>query len=363
MSIIPIVNSTYTVTGKNLNNCIATETVAVTVDNTCQDVWPGDANSDGIANNIDVLELGLHYLQTGTPRASTSNLWQSYFATNWVGTITNGKNVNHSNCNGDGIINDDDTLAIFDNYGLTHAFKPTAQPVTNPQLTIVPDQVMVAKGTWGTFSIYAGDATTSITNVNGVAFTATYDNTLIETDSVWIDYPTSFINASNQNLKFRKRVFVNGKLYTATTHTINGNGKIATLHYKIKSTLTTDNVLSLSLTRAYQSNASGTVTPLTIGSATLMAIGASVGIDEIINGTNISIYPNPAKDLLTIGISTPLDVSDAKLEITNALGQVILTSSLKQTTTQMNIQQLSSGVYFVEVKTSTGVLRKKFVKE
>ncbi|MBI3521459.1 MAG: hypothetical protein HY062_19125, partial [Bacteroidetes bacterium] len=88
LTLIPTANATYTVTGIDQNNCSSTQTVSIVVDNTCQDVWPGDANSDGVANNLDVLELGLHYTQTGTPRASISNTWQSYFSNNWSGTIT-----------------------------------------------------------------------------------------------------------------------------------------------------------------------------------------------------------------------------------------------------------------------------------
>jgi hypothetical protein len=347
----PTVTATYSVIGTNTLGCSNSQTVSVTVDNTCQDVWPGDANSDGLADNLDVLELGLHYTQTGTARATTSNLWQSYYSANWSGTITNGKNMNHSNCNGDGIINDDDTLAIFNNYSLTHAFKPD-QTTTNPALTIIPDQSAVAKGTWGTASINLGNITSPISNINGIAYTVNYDNTLFETDSVWLEYPTSFINASNQNLKFRKRDFTNGKLFTATTHTISGNvngyGKIATLHYKIKSTLAIDNVLNLSISQANQSNASGAITPLTAGSTSLMAIGASVGINELINGSYLSISPNPANDLLSIELKTTNDIN-ATIEITNTLGQVVLSSSLKNNKEVLNITHLSNGVYFVKV--------------
>ena len=105
ITVTPTTTSIYTVSGTDLNNCSNTQTVSVTVDNTCQDVWPGDANSDGTADNLDVLELGLHYTQTGAPRTSVSNTWQSYFTNNWTGTIANGKNLNHSDCNGDGTIN------------------------------------------------------------------------------------------------------------------------------------------------------------------------------------------------------------------------------------------------------------------
>ncbi|MBP8034517.1 MAG: VCBS repeat-containing protein, partial [Bacteroidia bacterium] len=234
-TVTPTANTVYTVAGTNSNNCSSTQTVSIAVDNTCQDVWPGDANSDGIADNLDILELGLHYTQSGPPRASTSNAWQSYFSNNWTGTITNGKNLNHSDCNGDGTINDDDTLAIYNNYGLTHAFKSAQTTTVNPQLSIVHDQATVVKGSWGSASIYLGDAITSINNINGLAFTINFDNTLIETNSIYVEYQNSFLDAG-QNLHFRKLDFSNGKIFTATTHTINnnvsGNGLIAKLHYQ-----------------------------------------------------------------------------------------------------------------------------------
>jgi hypothetical protein len=219
---MPLTDMNYIVTGTGINYCVNTQTINVFVDNTCADVWPGDANSDGRADNVDILELGLHYTQTGSPRASTSNNWQSYFANNWTGTITNGKNLNHSDCNGDGIINNDDTLAIYNNYGLTHTFKSAQTNTVNPQLSIVPDQAAVVKGNWGTASIYVGDAVTSISNINGLAFTVDFDNSLIEANSIYIEYQNSFLDAG-QNLHFRKLDFANGKIFTATTHTVNNN--------------------------------------------------------------------------------------------------------------------------------------------
>jgi hypothetical protein len=353
INVIPLVTETYSVVGTNAVGCTNSQTISVTVDSTCANVWPGDANSDGVADNLDVLELGLHYTQTGISRVTTSNLWQSYYSDNWTGTMTNGKNLNHCNCNGDGIINDDDTLAIYNNYSLTHAFKPE-QSTTNPQVTIVPDQSTVNKGTWGTSSIYLGDASMTISNINGVAFTLNYNNTLLETDSVWIEYPTSFINVSNYNLKFRKRDFINGKLYTATTHTISANvtgyGKIATLHYKIKSSLTTDNVLNISLGQVHQSNASGVITPLTSGSATLMAIGniVTTKLNELSNGGFISMLPNPANDVLAVELQMLQNI-EATLEVTNAFGQVVLVSELINNKELLNISTLSNGVYFVKV--------------
>lgn len=348
----PTITTTYTVTGTDINSCINTQTVSITVDNTCQDVWPGDANSDGTTDNIDVLELGLHYAQTGMPRTTTSNTWQSYRADNWAGTISSGKNLNHSDCNGDGTINNDDTLAIYNNYGLTHAFKATETNTVNPQLSIVPDQNYVDKGNWGTASIYLGESTAPINTINGVAFTVDFDNTLIETNNIYIEYQNSFLDVANQNLDFRKADFANGKIYTATTHTVSNNvtgyGKIATLHYQIKSTLTSDAILNLSLTQANQSNASGTIIPLTSGSATLTAVGASVGLTELLNSTYVSINPNPTNGTIVITSATDIE----KIEVTNLTGQVLVSEVAHDKTHQLNLETLANGVYFVKVYNS-----------
>jgi hypothetical protein len=365
ISVNPTATTIYTVWGGDINGCVNSQTVSVTVDNTCADVWPGDANSDGTADNLDVLELGLHYTQTGTPRASISNNWQSYFANNWTGTITNGSNLNHSDCNGDGTINDDDTLAIYNNYGLTHTFKPAQTNTVNTQLSIVPDQSSVVKGTFGTASIYFGDATTTINNINGVAFTVDFDNTLIESNSIWIEYQNSFMDAG-QNLHFRKLDFANNKLFTASTHTVSNNvsgfGKIAILHYQISSSLATDEVLNLGLSYANQSSATGSITPLSTGTGTLMAIGASVGVKESLLNGNVLISPNPTNGILNISFNTI--PQNTKIELYNSIGALVLSETMNNKTNAINVMDLSSGIYFMKVLEGNKVVAvKKVVRE
>lgn len=365
INVNPLVNQTYTVIGNDINNCSTTQTIEVIVDNTCQSVWPGDANSDGITDNLDVLELGLHFTQTGAVRTATSNVWKAYTASNWVGTITNGKNLNHSDCNGDGIINADDTLAIYNNYGLTHAFKLSNMQSTNPVLNIVPDQSLVNTGTWGTSSVYLGDATNPMSNVNGLAFTLNYDNALIETDSVYLEYTNSFIN-SGQNLHFRKNVFTNSVLYTATTHTnnvnANGYGKIATLHYKIKPTLTANATLIIGVTQAFLSNASGSISPITSGTASLTAIALTTQLNYFASGNLIYVYPNPTSNELHIETNNVIENTMVKL--TNALGQIVLTEPINSKQQQLTTINLAKGIYILELwQRNKMIFRNKLIKE
>ncbi len=360
IAVTPTATAIFSVNGIGVNNCSNSQTVSVVVDNTCQDVWPGDANSDGVADNLDVLELGLHYTQTGTPRATTSNVWQSYFSNNWTGTITNGKNLNHSDCNGDGMINDNDTLAVFNNYGLTHAFRPSIQIATVPQLVIVPNQSAVIKGAWGSASIYLGEPAISVNDVNGIAFTVNFDNTLLEPNSIWIEYPASFINTANQNLHFRKLDFATSNLFTATTHTINnnvsGNGLVGILHYKILSSLTTDEVLNLNLVQGFKSEVSGQITQLTAGTGTLMALGSSVGLQEL-NGNIISISPNPTHGSLTINSKTELQ----KIEVVSITGALLLSEVPTNVYHTLHLDSFANGIYFVNLYQDNRIVKREKV--
>ncbi|MES2763377.1 MAG: FG-GAP-like repeat-containing protein [Bacteroidota bacterium] len=360
INVTPTVSTVYSVTGTDPNNCSNTLTINITVDPTCTDVWPGDANSDGVADIIDILEIGLNYLQTGPARAAINNAWQSCFANNWSGTITNGKNLNHADCNGDGTIDINDTLALFNNYGLTHGFKPMQTYTVNPQLTIVPDQAAVLKGTWGTASIYLGNATNQINNINGLAFTIDFDHTLIETSNIYIEYQNSFLDAG-QNLRFRKLDFANGKIYTATTHTVSnnvsGNGKIATLHYQIKPSLTSAQVLNLGILQANQSDAFGIISTLTSGTGSLTTT-IDVGLQQLLNNNVISISPNPTNGAIVINSKTELQ----KIEVVSITGQVLLIETPTNTSHTLHLENFTNGIYFVNVyQTDRIVKREKIV--
>ena len=202
-----------------------------------------------------------------------------------------------------------------------------------------------------------GDATTNINNINGVAFTVDFDNTLIETNSIYIEYQNSFLDAG-QNLHFRKLDFTNSKLYTATTHTLNnnvsGNGKIATLYYQIKSSLTTDEVLNFGISQANQSDAAGTITPLTSGTATLMALGTSVGLQEL-SGNVISVSPNPTNGSLTINSKTELQ----KIEVVSITGQTLLSETPTNVSHTLHLENFSNGIYFVNVYQNDRVVKRE----
>ncbi len=75
---------------------------------------------------------------------------------------------------------------------------------------------------------------------------------------------------------------------------------------------------------------------------------ATVGINDIIS--NISIYPNPVKDVLTI------EGNYTSIEVLDILGNLVLSS---KATKNINVSSLADGVYMLNIKTENGIAAKK----
>ncbi|MEN9522574.1 MAG: hypothetical protein RL065_951, partial [Bacteroidota bacterium] len=82
------------------------------------------------------------------------------------------------------------------------------------------------------------------------------------------------------------------------------------------------------------------------------------GIKNINNEKPFSVYPNPAKDELNFNLN---DEKVNSIKITSIDGKLNFqtTSALNE----ININNLSTGIYFVEVQTNNNIFRTKFLKE
>ena len=84
------------------------------------EVWPGDANHDGIANQYDVIPIGLSHGASGPLRQDSSIQWFPTPAMDWNTNLFGAFNQKHSDCDGNGEINDLDLAVVDFNYGQQH---------------------------------------------------------------------------------------------------------------------------------------------------------------------------------------------------------------------------------------------------
>ena len=77
-----------------------------------------------------------------------------------------------------------------------------------------------------------------------------------------------------------------------------------------------------------------------------------LGIDENVVD-DIAVYPNPANDFIIVGVND--DSSAQSVDIYDVTGQLMISS----TDHEINVSELESGIYFVNILTNNGVVTKK----
>jgi 3',5'-cyclic AMP phosphodiesterase CpdA len=82
------------------------------------------------------------------------------------------------------------------------------------------------------------------------------------------------------------------------------------------------------------------------------------GVNEVNNSLNITVFPNPAKDKLTIGCT-----QKSEIEILNPEGQILKKLTSNGIHTTVDLSNLSAGIYIIKVKTEEGITVKKFIKQ
>ncbi len=76
------------------------------------------------------------------------------------------------------------------------------------------------------------------------------------------------------------------------------------------------------------------------------------GVEENADGSIFNVYPNPSGGLFTIALSNPNGLDGQRVEITNAIGEIVFFEQLQSTTTynkEVSLDTHARGVYFVRV--------------
>ncbi len=352
---------TYIVTVTNVFGCY--DTMSISFSSTqCDSVWPGDANYDGVANNFDILNLGVNYGTSGPARTAASNAWTGQVCANWANSSPGGINGKHCDCDGNDTVDVADTIPIYLNYGLMHPrMIPLPHQSSLPDLyldadvdTIGPSQLLHVKIRMGSFAA-------PVPAIYGVAFTLTFDPSLVDTTTAAFDYSTSVLGTNGVDLlTFEYPFYSAGAIDVAVTRTSHTDIVNVDSIIGVFDVVITDNVSALNLLRVGISNMvaitySQTPVALNARPDSVVIDPSFIGIKTIALENSISVYPSPARDQLRITSAVEIE----KAVLMNELGETIISVDVRQKKFSINADKIKNGIYFLQLSTASGVVRKR----
>ncbi|MFK7969842.1 MAG: T9SS type A sorting domain-containing protein [Bacteroidia bacterium] len=324
-------------------------------------VWPGDANGNGIANHVDVLNIGRGMGFMGPERPLRHTNWIGQASHSWGTHAPDGADYTHADADGDGLIHEIDIASIAKNYTFTPA--PVSPPSSQgTPIRLVLSDTTVQEGDTVRIDIMLGDAFNRADSVYGLAFSLTFDDWIIDSGSVDLDLSNSWLGQENTDLiGFSKDFPQAGQIDIAVTRTDQamrgGYGAIGGL------TITIDDIIGktdkpvdirLSLSNVTLEAFNGNAIDVAVRPS-LLTVGLEPSLAEPAVG--LELYPNPASGLMKFAIEQgfieQLEVYDifgkkvAHINITNPVSEY-----------QWNIPEGLSGAYMIRLETSRGTIQR-----
>lgn len=325
-------------------------------------VWPGDVNSNGIANFQDLLPIGIAYGSTGPVRGVTGIMWQEYYSSDWSSTFVNGVDYKHADCDGDGSVNSADALAIRTNYGETHSKKGASFKGTSvdPPLWFESAVDTIAPGDDIGVEIKLGDLSTQATGVYGVAFSLEYgqgwvDSISYSMSSSWMGVSTVDLIEIVHNNQSGNQVEI---ALTRIDHTeMDGSGTIISLNvHTADSFTTTPTHIGFQLGDVSIISSAEDTVPIFVDTTdnTGDVIIVSNYHSKIQNEGLLSFYPNPSDEKIQVENWKRWDY----IEITNLQGSIVQKTKSKS---QIDLRDIQPGSYVIHAYSESETSSQKLI--
>ena len=312
-------------------------------------VWPGDANNSLEANHYDLLSICVSYGEIGPARDSVSTRWIGHYSENWTTIQYNGQNNKHADCDGDGIVDLQDIVAIANNFSSSHPYQPGKRSRYNPANPDLYFEITgdIAPGSTVEVAIMASRDTN--TTLYGIGFELKIDMQDVVTNSVAVAYDNSWLGIENTNMytydyfdESQGIANVSVSRFDRTNQT--GKGEITSVSFTIDSTLSDDIVICL--TSDFGMDANGDTITF---NADICDTLKMVSIIELPKSEKIKLYPNPTKGTVTFNVPELIG-DEYEFVLINTLGQEVLRKNIGFGGIQeMDISKFDDGLYYVEI--------------
>lgn len=324
-------------------------------------VWPGDANSDKVVNLLDPLAVAVAFGKTGPARVGATTAWVAQACTPWTDTFSNGINMKHADCNGNGSVGLTDLAAIVTNFGLTHPKSAN----THNKVTGIPDfrfdrtGITFHPGKTVSIPIKLGDASSMMNNIYGLAANIVIDGITLS-NSPTINHTISWLGNSTNTLTFNKNISNNNIAwaYARTNQTMtSGQGTIATISFTIPPTtpIGTKVVLKFENDILIDNMGKPITTPYNVVYDTVTIEPTSI---NDVNGTNVTAFvvPNPSTGNANLYLASET-TKDVNIRITDITGKTIWLQAVKVNIGSQHIvlpsEHLQTGIYAIQITNET----------
>lgn len=352
---------TYSVDITDVNGCNVQ--ALVTIGDSCDFVWPGDANDDAVADNNDILDIGIANGATGTTRANATLNWIGQPSANWGQTLLSGTDYKFVDCNGDGSIDPNDTTAVIQNFGFTHNNRTGGIPVYDaslPDLMITMGQSILASNSPGTMTVSLGNSTTPASNIYGIAFTLNFDATQIDASAFRMNENGTWMGNPGVDMM---GVVMNsgagtGSVQIAVTRLdhqdVSGFGDIANVGFMTTGDLAgSGNTQNVNFTISNVTVISANETPQTVNtvndSVTVSDPALMMGISQSESLPALAAFPNPFNETVEIILPAVAKEKTCELIITDAAGRIVRTEEVKGNSFVMQRGAMDSGIYICSI--------------
>ena len=96
----------------------------------------------------------------------------------------------------------------------------------------------------------------------------------------------------------------------------------------------------------------------------LLKLNSTIGLEELINDTEINLYPNPSSGKFAVFVQNEKKQNEAGLvNVFNLMGELVFQSEFKQLNSlSIDISEKPNGVYFLTINISGQIKTLKFIK-
>lgn len=95
----------------------------------------------------------------------------------------------------------------------------------------------------------------------------------------------------------------------------------------------------------------------------LQSNDVNLGVTENSTNSSFGLFPNPAKEKITLTLKQGNKIKDAKISLFNLQGQLMMQQQVTDEKTEIDISGLAKGNYYIELTNSNKKESIKFIKE